>query len=407
MRRVVVTGMGGITALGESWSEIKENMQNGKTATRVMHEWSDLKGMNTCLGAPIPHHSLAERWSRKKTRTMGPVSLYSVYATEKALIDAGLLNDPILQKGKVGVAYGSSFGSTAPMYDFAELLFNKDLHKLTSTSYIRMMGHTAAVNIGLFFQLKGRIIPTATACTSGSLAIGYAAEAIRYGKQDIVIAGGAEELCPSMAAVFDVLYATSTTKDPSLSPRPYDAQRDGLVLGEGATSLILEDYDHARAREATIYAEIVGFATNMDGNHITQPSPDTIKTVMESSLEDAQLSPHDIGFVSGHGTATEFGDIVESTATHAIFGSHKPIHSLKSFFGHTLGTCGALESWLGIEMMRDQWIAPTANLVNIDDRCAPLHYIKDSALHLDTKYFMNNNYAFGGINTSLIFKKIK
>lgn len=407
MRRVVITGMGGITALGDSWAEIKQNLQAGRTATRIMHEWTDFKGMNTCMGAPIEEkHDLTNRWPRKKTRTMGTISLYSVFATEQALTDANLIDNPILTSGRTGIAYGSSFGSTAPMLEFAELLFNKDLHKLTSTSYLRMMGHTAAVNIGLFFQIKGRMIPTSTACTSGSLSIGYAAEAIRFGQQDVMIAGGAEELCPSMSAVFDVLYATTTVKDPSRTPRPYDTNRDGLVLGEGAVTLILEEYEHAKARGATIYAEVVGFSTNMDGNHVTQPSPETIETVMRQALTDANLTPSDIGFVSGHGTATEFGDIIESKATHAVFGENQPIHSLKSYFGHTLGACGALESWLGIEMMRDQWFAPTANLEIIDERCSPLNYIKGSGLNLNTNYIMNNNYAFGGINTSLIFKKV-
>lgn len=406
MRRVVITGMGGITALGESWSEIKENLQAGKTATRLMPEWSEFQGMNACMAAPILNHDLENRWPRKKTRTMGTVSLYSVYATEKALADAGLLDDPVLSSGRTGVAYGSSFGSTAPMTEFSELLFKKNLHKLTSTSYLKMMGHTTAVNTGLFFHVKGRIIPTSTACTSGSLALVYAAEAIRYGQQDVMIAGGAEEICPSMTAVFDVLYATTGSKDPSRAPRPYDASRDGLVLGEGATTLILEEYERAKARGAKIYAEVVGIATNMDGNHVTQPSPDTIEIMMRQALADANLDPSAIGFVSGHGTATEFGDIVETTATHAVFGDGQPIHSMKSYFGHTLGACGALESWLSIEMMRDQWFAPTANLETVDERCAPLHYIKGDGLALDTDYVMNNNYAFGGINTSLIFKKM-
>lgn len=189
MRRVVVTGLGGVTALGHSWPEIKEKMLMGMTGIRHMPEWADIQGMNTELGAPIQELSFEGRWPRKKTRTMGLVSLYSVYATEKALADAGLLEDPILQSGRTGVAYGSSFGSTAPLAEFCELLYNRNLKNLTATSYIRIMGHTTAVNIGLFLGIKGRIIPTSSACTSGSLAIGYAAETIRHGMQDVMIAG--------------------------------------------------------------------------------------------------------------------------------------------------------------------------------------------------------------------------
>lgn len=406
MRRVVVTGMGGVTALGHSWSEIKENMLQGKTGTRHMPEWVDIQGMNTELGAPIQELSFEGRWPRKKTRSMGLVSLYSVYATEKALEMAGLTDNPLLQSGRTGVAYGSSFGSTAPLAEFCELLFNRNLKNLTATSYIRLMGHTTAVNIGLFLGMKGRIIPTSTACTSGSLAIGYAAEAIRYGLQDVMVAGGAEELCPSMAAVFDALYATSTqNKNPEATPRPYDANRDGLVIGEGASTLILESLEHALARGAPIYAEIVGFGTNTDGNHVTQPTAETMETALRLALQDAHLTPEDIGFISGHGTATEHGDIAETKATYAVFQGKTPLHSLKSYFGHTLGACGAMEAWLGIEMMRDGWFAPTANLKNIDERCAPLDYVREEGRFLEVDHFMSNNFAFGGINTSLIFKR--
>jgi 3-oxoacyl-[acyl-carrier-protein] synthase II len=291
------------------------------------------------------------------------------------------------------------------MREFAELLFNRSLKKLTATSYLRMMSHTAAVNIGLFYGLQGRIIPTSTACTSGSMAIGYGAEAIRYGLQDVVIAGGAEEICPSMASIFDTLYATSTRNDdPKSTPRPFDIDRDGLVIGEGASTLILEDYEHAVARGATIYAELVGFGTNTDGNHVTQPTAETMEIAMRMALKDANLNAQQIGFVNGHGTATEFGDIAESTATHAVFGGQVPFHSLKSYFGHSLGACGAMEAWLAIEMMRCGWFPPTANLKAIDPRCAPLDYVMNEGRNLKVQYLMSNNFAFGGINTSLIFK---
>ena len=405
MRRVVVTGMGGVTALGHTWHEIQENMRKGLTGTCHMPEWVNIQGMNTQLGAPIQKLDLNGRWPRKATRSMGPVALYSLYASEQALQAANLLEHPVLRSGRTGVAYGSSFGSTGPMLEFSELIINRSLKKITATSYIRMMSHTTAVNIGLFFGLKGRIIPTSTACTSGSMAIGYGFEAIRYGLQDVVIAGGAEEICPSMAAIFDTLYATSTRNaDPKSTPRPFDIDRDGLVIGEGAATLILEEYEHALARGATIYAEIVGFATNTDGNHVTQPNASTMETAMRMALQDAKLQPEDVDFVNGHGTATEFGDIAEAAATYAVFGEKVPFHSLKSYFGHTLGACGAMEAWLAIEMKRGRWFAPTVNQKKIDPRCAPLDYVMNTGRDLDVQYLMSNNFAFGGINTSLIIK---
>jgi len=408
MRRVVVTGMGGMTALGNSWKEIKANLQMGKTATSHMPEWVNIDGMNTELAAPIKNTEfLKDRWTRKQMRTMGQVALYSIYATEQALELAKLSRDPILNSGRVGVAYGSSYGSTESVREFADLLFSNSIRKMNATSYIRMMGHTTAVNIGLFFGLTGRIIPSSTACTSGSLAIGYAMENIQSGAQDIMIAGGAEELCPSMAAVFDVLYATSTcNQNPENAPRPYDVNRDGIVIGEGACTLVLEEYEHAVARGATLYAELVGFGTNMDGKHVTQPSAETMEIALRLALKNANLKPSDIGFISGHGTATDQGDIAEALATTAVFKDQTPIHSLKSYFGHTLGACGSLESWLGIEMMRDNWFAPTANLKEIDPQCAGLDHVIEKPRELEINYLMNNNFAFGGINTSLIFKKV-
>jgi 3-oxoacyl-[acyl-carrier-protein] synthase II len=250
------------------------------------------------------------------------------------------------------------------------------------------------------------VITTSSACTSGSQGIGYAYEAIRSGKQTAMIAGGAEELCATEAAVFDTLFATSTRNDaPHTTPRPFDKARDGLVIGEGAGCLILEEMEHAQARGAHIYAEIVGFGTNSDGCHVTQPNSSTMAEAMRLALEDAGLPASAIGYVNAHGTATQHGDVAESHATHAIFGSGMPISSLKSYMGHTLGACGALEAWISIQMMNEGWFAPTVSLTDIDPECASLDYIAGEGRHMQCDYVMSNNFAFGGINTSLIFKK--
>ena len=278
---------------------------------------------------------------------------------------------------------------------------------LNATSYIKMMSHTAAVNIALFFAVTGRLITTSSACTSGSQGVGSAFEAIRWNKADVMIAGGAEELDITDSAVFDTLYATSVLNDqPEKTPRPFDRDRDGLVIGEGAATLILEEYQHALARGAKIHAEVVGYASNTDGAHVTQPKAETMTVALRLALEDADLPPEAIGFVSGHGTATEMGDIAESVATNSVFGDHMPIHSLKSYFGHSLGACGSIEAWLGIEMMREGWFAHTANLDEVDDRCAQLDYLIAEGRQIDVEFLMSNNFAFGGINTSLIFKRV-
>ncbi|GKX52356.1 beta-ketoacyl-ACP synthase [Budvicia aquatica] len=405
-RRVVITGMGGITALGHDWANVCQNLKLKKNAIQYMPAWEEFEGLNTHLGAPVNDFTLPEHYTRKKIRSMGRVSLLATRATELALEQSGLIGNDVLTDGSTGIAYGSSTGSTKQVGEFGIMLTEKNVYSITATTYVQMMPHTAAVNAGLFFGLRGRVIPTSSACTSGSQAIGYAYEAIRHGYQTVMVAGGAEELCPSEAVVFDTLFATSQMNEtPELSPRPFDSKRDGLVIGEGAGSLILEELDHALARGATIYGEIVGFATNCDASHITQPRKETMQICIEQALKSANLKAHDIGYISAHGTATERGDIAESQATEAVFGSNTPISSLKSYFGHTLGACGALEAWMTIEMMRDGWFAPTINLTEPDPECGKLDYIMGEGREIETQYIQSNNFAFGGINTSLIIKR--
>lgn len=406
MKRVVVTGMAGVTAFGNEWPAIRERLQAGRSAVVTMEEWGAYDGLNTRLAAPITDFTLPSHYNRKQTRSMGRVSQLATVATELALQRSGLLGNEVLTDGRTGIAYGSSTGSTAPISAFGAMLNDKSTEHITATTYVQMMPHTTAVNAGLFFGLRGRVIPTSSACTSGSQAIGYAAEAIRHGYQTVMVAGGAEELCPSEAAVFDTLFATSQMNEqPELSPRPFDVGRDGLVIGEGAGSLVLESLEHAQARGATILAELVGFASNCDAAHVTQPQKATMQICMQMALDQAGLTAEQIGYISAHGTATDRGDIAESQATHAIFGCHTPISSLKSFFGHTLGACGAVEAWLGLEMMAEGWFAPTLNLETPDPACGALDYIQGEGRELQIDYLMSNNFAFGGINTSLIFKR--
>ncbi len=406
MRRVVVTGMGVLTSLGDNWQDFSAALKAGVSGIKHMPDWETYKDLNTHLAGPIEDFTVPAHYPRKKIRSMGRVSLLATRATEVALQDAGLLDDPILQSGAVGVSYGSSTGSTDATRDFAVMLDRRDIGGATATTYIRMMGHTSPVNVGVFFGLKGRVITTSSACTSGSQGIGYAYEAIKYGKQTLMVAGGGEELCPSEAAVFDTLYATSTKNStPTLTPSPFDKDRDGLVIGEGAGTLILEELEHAQARGARIYAELVGFGTNSDGGHITQPDANTMNIAMALALQDAGLDASAIGYINAHGTATDRGDIAESRATEKLFGSRVPISTLKGNIGHTLGACGALEAWASIQMMNEGWFAPTLNLRNPDPECGQLDYIMGVPRALQCEYIMSNNFAFGGINTSLIFKR--
>ena len=406
MGRVVITGVGGVTAFGSSWPEIRAGLRAGRNAVRYMTEWDSLTDLNTRLAAPIDGFAPPAHWTRKQLRSMGRVSQLAVRASELALADAGFAGDPSIKDGRMGVACGSSVGSTPDIRNFVEMLQTGRSGGLNANSYVRMMPHTAAANVGIFFGLTGRIIPTSSACTSGSQGIGYACEAIRAGRQTLMLAGGAEELCPSEAIAFDILYATSRRNEsPSQTPRPYDKDRDGLVVGEGAAMFVLEDRDHALARGARIHAEVVGFASNSDGAHVTRPVEATMRRVMELALQDAGLSPQAIGYVNGHGTATEHGDIAETRATSSLLGNRTPISTQKSYLGHTLGACGALEAWFTIEMMKDGWHAPTINLDAVDPLCGELDYVVGTGRDLNIEFSMSNNFAFGGVNTSLIFRR--
>lgn len=406
MRRVVVTGMAGITSLGDSWPVIREAMHAGKTGVKYIPEWERLTDLGTKLGSPADWFEHEGVFKRQQQRSMGRVAVLAVKAAERAVAMAGLTDDPVLKTGRSGVACGSSYGSTAPTVDFFRFLETGKAGNLNATSYIRMMSHTTPVNIAVFFGLQGRVFTTSSACTSGAQGIGAAFEAIKLNNADIMIAGGAEEFCPTMTMVFDRLYATSNSNnDPNGAVRPFDSRRDGLVIGEGSGILVLEERDHALARGANILAEIVGYATNCDGAHVSHPSEETQKHVMRLALDTAGIDASKVGFISGHGTGTVAGDICESQATSAVYGSKTPFHTLKGHFGHTLGACGATEAWLGIEMMNEGLLTATANLVEVDPKCGELDHVMGAPRKVDAEFFVSNNFAFGGINTSLVIKR--
>lgn len=406
MKRVVVTGMAGITSLGETADQVFAQFEQGKSGIRYMPDWEVYTDLRSKLGGPVESYTIPKHFNRKVTRGMGRVALMSTVCAEKALEDAGLLNDPILNSGQTGVAFGSSAGSVDAIGEFGSMLIDNNMNKLNATTYIRMMSHTSAVNMTVYFGLKGLTLPTSSACTSGSMAIGQAYEAIKYGKQTVMLAGGAEELSAAGSAVFDVLMATSSQNEhPEKTPRPFDSKRDGLVVGEGAGCLILEEYQHAQARGAKIYAEIIGYGSNTDGQHVTRPDAEMMGRCIQLALSDAQIAADQVDYVNAHGTSTDQGDIAETQATARVLGK-KPISSLKSYFGHTLGACGAIEAWLSIEMMQRSQFIPTLNLDEIDAACGDLDYIIKQSRNMHADIVMSNNFAFGGINTSLIFKRV-
>ncbi len=399
--RVVITGIGLTTPIGNSMREVSSALREGRHGIVQMPQWDEIAHLKTRLGATV--QGLTLDYPRKRTRTMGRVSLLSLYATEQAVADAGLDLEE-MKNGRTGVAYGSTNGSSSANEEWSRKLFvNRGLQGIQSTEYIKFMSHTTAANLAIYYGVTGRIISTCSACTSASQAVGAGYEAIRAGIQDVMIVGGAEEMHSSHAAIFDIMYATSTRNDtPDLTPRPFDKGRDGLVIGEGAGTFVLESYERAKARGAHIHAEVLGYGTNCDGTHVTNPSADGMAGAMRLALEDAQLSADRIDYVNAHATATEVGDIAESLATLRTLGGEVPISSTKSFTGHTLGACGSIEAAFCIAMMRENFVAPNRNLTEVDPRCAPLAYVGGEPREAKPRIVMSNNFAFGGINTSLI-----
>jgi 3-oxoacyl-[acyl-carrier-protein] synthase II len=406
-RRVVVTGVGLTSPIGNDLRAVSDALRNNRHGIRKKPEWAAIRDFDTRLGADVEELDLS-RYPRKKARTMGRVALLATYATEQAVNEAGL-DEEILRSGKVGLAYGSTHGSSSEFEGWCRTLFkNEGFRGLTSTTFLKFMSHTCAANLALYYGIRGRIITTCSACVSASQAIGYGYEAIKTGLEDVMICGGAEELHFSHAGVFDIMFATSRKYNdrPDESPRPFDVDRDGLVVGEGAGTLVLESYERARARGAHIHAEILGYATNCDGTHVTSPSADGMASAMRLALRDAELPPDRIQYVNAHATATEVGDIAESAAMHQVFGDRVPVSSTKGFTAHTLGACGAIEAAFCIAMMNEGWLAPNRTLERVDPRCAPLDYIVGGPRDARIQIAMSNNFAFGGLNTSLIFGKV-
>lgn len=404
-RRVAVTGIGLASPIGNSLEEVAVALQHGRHGIVTRPDWDSIGSLGTRLAAEVKDLDLTQ-FPRKKVRTMGRVALLATYATQRAINDAGLEQD-LLSSGKVGLAYGSTHGSTSELENFCTTLFRwKDLRGMAGSAYLKFMSHTCAANLAQYYEIRGRVVSTCSACVSSSQAIGTGYELIKHGLQEVMICGGAEEMHYSHAGVFDLMYATSIryNKTPDLSPRPFDAGRDGLVVGEGAGTLVLETLEEARKRGAKVYGEIVGYGTNCDGTHVTNPSARGMAEAMRLALKDASMSPDEVQYVNAHGTATTLGDIAESLATSQVFRRKVPISSTKGHTAHTLGACGAVEVALGMVMMRDGFAAPTRNLEEPDPRCAPLDYLRGEPREMDLSVIMSNNFAFGGINTSLLIR---
>lgn len=405
-RRVVISGMGTVSPIGNTLVEVEAALRSGRSGVRYMHEWPDIEGFYTRVAAP-PAPGLDERSiPRKFRRSMGPQAIYSALAAQQAIAQAGLTEAEV-QGGRTGISLGSTLGSAQSIHDFFSAYFEKkSVVGIKGTAFLQCMGHTCAANVGLMLGITGRVMAPLSACTSGSQAIGAGYESILAGVQDVMICGGADEAHFTAAITFDLVRGTSTHfhDRPEATPRPFDRDRDGLVVGGGSGVVVLESLEHAQARGATVLAEIIGYATNSDGSHISQPQEQGMEACMRLALGRAGVSAAEVDYVNAHATATPLGDAVEARATARVIGDRVPVSSTKGQTGHTMGACGALETIFTVLMMRGDFIAPTRNLEQVDPECAGLRHVRALTAQ-PVRVAMKNNFAFGGVNTSLVLRQ--
>ena len=338
---------------------------------------------------------------------MGRLSIFAAQAAQEAIDDAKL-NGEIVSSGRTGCVIGSTMGSACSLYEaYKTIVPNEDMTNLGSTRFFEVVSHTAAMNVAQHVGVSGAVISPNSACASGLQAIGLGYDLIRLGRQDVVLCGGAEELHSTVAGIFDVLLATSTGYNdrPEMTPRPFDADRDGLVCGEGAGIVVLEDLEHAKRRGAGVCAEIVGYYTCGSGEHVSQSSSEAILRCMRGALDEAGVEPGDVDYVNAHATATLQGDREEAKALAGLFGDKVPVSSLKGHIGHTLGASGALELIASLLMMREGVIYPTLNLERVDPECAGLDHVTTPE-RWRIRLLMKNCFAFGGINAALVCRDV-
>ncbi len=403
-RRVVVTGVGLISPIGNSITEVTRALRGAVSGVRALPAEALWDGVQTTLGAPAATWDVGSI-DRRSLRTMGRVARMAAVATRDALAQAGL-EPGVLRSGDVALAYGSTDGSCSSAETYYRRLYETDSFAgIRASAYLRFMSHTCAANLAQLYGFGGRVVPICSACTSASQCIGHGWELIAHGLEDIVVAGGAEELHPTVIGVFDQLLATSTSfaQRPEATPRPFDRARDGMVCGEGAGTLVLEELEHARSRGAQILGEVLGYGTSCDGGHLTSPDSGGIQRAMERGLSAAGVTASDIDYVYAHATGTAIGDATEAAAMREVYGGQVPVASPKGHTGHTLGACGALEVAFLLGMFQEGFLAPTRNLETPAEACAGLDHVT-SVRESTPELVVKNNFAFGGINTSLVLR---
>lgn len=407
-RRVVITACSAITPIGYGKDDIVQSLRHGTSGVKPLRDDGLLTERIHSKVFGTVDYEIDYGFGRKDSKTMGPVAFYACKVAGDVLKQSGL-DEEFIRSGRLGVSFSSTHGSPTIQRNIYKTFFSEDKSKFSSigaVDYLKSMVHTTAVNITRMFGITGRVLASSTACTTSSQSIGYAYEMVKFGMQDAMIAGGADEYDTTTVAVFDNLLACSVDYNdtPHRTPRPFDVQRDGLVVGEGGAAVMLEEYEHAKNRGAKILGEVIGFACNNNGGDLILPNLEGITTTLQLALDDAGISADMVDFISAHATATKMGDVIESQAIDAVYGNteEKPrVLGLKSYMGHTMGTCGAIETILSLYMMEQGFLAPTLNLDEVDERCAMLRHVRE-VTECETHIAAIQNFAFGGVNTCLI-----
>ncbi len=409
-RRVVVTGMGAVTPIGIGLDNFWEGLLSGRNGVEPITKFNTDK-FDTKFAAEVKNFVVEDYLDKKEARRLDPFNQYALVTAIMAMKDSGLSDDGV-DKEKFGVIYGSGIGGMITLEKQHWLYFeNKDPHKISPFFVPMMISDMAAGQISIRFGLKGPNYATTSACATASHAIADAFILIQRGSADLMMCGGSEAAITEMSiGGFNAMRALSTWNNRyAEASRPFDVERNGFVMGEGAGTLILEEYEHAKSRGAKIYAEISGIGLTGDAYHITAPSPagEGAARSMKAAMQDAEISPEQVDYINAHGTSTQYNDVTETRAIKGAFGEHAydlVINSTKSMTGHLLGAAGGVEAIATILSMVNNKIPPTINLDNPDPEC-DLNYSAKKVTDKKIKFAISNTFGFGGHNASILFKK--
>jgi 3-oxoacyl-[acyl-carrier-protein] synthase II len=406
MKRVAITGMGIVSPIGNNIDTVFDSLVSGYSGIKKMNEWRKLEGLNSFI-AGIVEGLEPKKINRRHRRTMGRMAVMASLATMDAVSDANLTENEITSS-RTGLVMGSTTGSTGAIEEmFGNFIKTGGFNLQEGTTFMKVMSHSIAANVAAMLGIKGRLLAPCSACASSTQAIGLGYETIKDGYQDIMICGGADDLHSSTAGVFDILHSASRSYNdtPEKTPKPFDKNRDGLVVSEGSGVVILEEYERAVARGAEIYGELAGYGTCCDGRHMTSPSSEAMLSCMNLAMESAGIDASNLDYINAHATGTILGDIAESDAVRKLVGDNVPISGTKGYTGHTLAASGAMEVIFCILMMQNGVIIPTLNLNDIDENCSGIGHVTQK-IDRDLNCIMTSNFAFGGVNATLIIKKI-